>query len=168
MLFTQQVTTTTTSAKGCCGPLNQLSELVAPRSVPGYEYVNVDDCWMAMNRTAEGKLTHDPVRFPSGMKALANYVQSRGLRFGLYSARCGKTCQGRPASQDHEWDDAFTFAGWDVDCEPCPHPLPSPAYELIATCLLPSTYFRPIRACCHSATSSTSAHRRRSQIRQLR
>lgn len=108
----------------------------------GYTYVNVDDvssihrcqyrrradtphragasaqCWMAMNRTADGKLTHDPVRFPSGMKALAHYVQSKGLKFGLYSARCGKTCQGRPASQDHEWDDAFTFASWDVDCKP--------------------------------------------------
>eukprot|EP01048_Picozoa_sp_COSAG05_P023435 COSAG05_NODE_5075_length_1271_cov_1.401024_2_plen_102_part_00 len=71
-----------------------------------------------MNRSADGKLTHDPDRFPSGMKALANYVQSKGLKFGLYSARCGKTCQGRPASQDHEWDDAFTFASWDVDCEP--------------------------------------------------
>jgi alpha-galactosidase len=47
---------------------------------------NVDDCWMAMNRTAEGKLTHDPERFPSGMRALADYVHSKGLKFGLYSA----------------------------------------------------------------------------------
>jgi alpha-galactosidase len=38
----------------------------------GYAYVNVDDCWMALNRTADGKLTHDSERFPSGMKALAN------------------------------------------------------------------------------------------------
>ena len=57
------------------------------------EYVNVDDCWMAMNRTADGKLTHDPVRFPSGMKALAAYVQSRGLKFGL----CKHGPAGRPA-----------------------------------------------------------------------
>lgn len=81
----------------------------------GYSYVNVDDCWMAMNRTADGRLTHDSVRFPSGMKALANYVQSKGLKFGLYSARCGHTCQGRPGSEDHEWIDAQTFASWDVD-----------------------------------------------------
>ena len=81
----------------------------------GYSYVNVDDCWMAMERTADGKLTHDPVRFPSGMKALAQYVHSRGLSFGLYSARCGHTCQGRPGSEDHEWTDAQTFAGWDID-----------------------------------------------------
>ena len=81
----------------------------------GYTYVNVDDCWMAMNRTADHKLTHDPVRFPSGMKALAKYVHSKGLKFGLYSARCGNTCQGRPGSEDHEWLDAQTFASWDVD-----------------------------------------------------
>ena len=49
------------------------------------------------------------------MKALANFVQSKGLKFGLYSARCGKTCQGRPGSEDHEWVDAQTFASWDVD-----------------------------------------------------
>lgn len=61
---------------------------------PSDQYVNVDDCWMAMNRTAEGKLTHDQTRFPSGMKALARYVHSKGLKFGLYTARCGKTCQG--------------------------------------------------------------------------
>ena len=81
----------------------------------GYSYVNVDDCWMAKNRTAEGRLTHDPERFPRGMKALAAYVHSKGLRFGLYSARCGNTCQGRPGSEDHEWADAQTFASWDVD-----------------------------------------------------
>lgn len=91
----------------------------------GYQYVNVDDCWMAMNRTAEGKLTHDQTRFPSGMKALARYVHSKGLKFGLYTARCGKTCQGRPGSQDNEWVDAETFASWDIDylkydnCGPC-------------------------------------------------
>ena len=81
----------------------------------GYACVNVDDCWMAMNRSADGKLTHDPVRFPSGMKALSKYVHERGLKFGLYSARCGHTCQGRPGSEDHEWTDAQTFASWDVD-----------------------------------------------------
>jgi len=81
----------------------------------GYEYVNVDDCWMAKNRTVDGKLTHDPVRFPSGMKALSKYVHGKGLKFGLYSARCGTTCQGRPGSEDHEWEDAETFASWDVD-----------------------------------------------------
>lgn len=105
----------------------------------GYEYVNVDDCWMAMNRTAEGKLTHDPQRFPSGMKALANYVQGKGLKFGLYSARCGKTCQGRPASQDHEWVDAETFASWDVDylkydnCMECKYGYTSEAYIMQVT-----------------------------------
>jgi alpha-galactosidase len=69
---------------------------------------------MAMNRTKVGKLTADPVRFPGGMKALADYVHGKGLKFGLYSARCGLTCQGRPGSEDHEWDDAHTFASWGV------------------------------------------------------
>ena len=43
---------------------------------------------------------------------LAAYVHTKGLKFGLYSARCGHTCQGRPGSEGHEWEDAETFAGW--------------------------------------------------------
>eukprot|EP01048_Picozoa_sp_COSAG05_P013592 COSAG05_NODE_1463_length_4810_cov_8.316706_5_plen_86_part_00 len=70
---------------------------------------------MAQNRTTEGKLTADPERFPSGISSLAAYVHSKGLKFGLYSARCGNTCEGRPGSQDHEWVDAETFASWSVD-----------------------------------------------------
>jgi len=105
----------------------------------GYEYVNVDDCWMAKNRTADGRLTADPDRFPGGMKALAGYVHSKGLKFGLYSARCGKTCQGRPGSQDHEWLDAQTFASWDVDylkydnCMECKYGYESTAFIMQVT-----------------------------------
>ena len=48
----------------------------------GYEYVNIDDCWANWNRTADGKLAANSTRFPSGMKALADYVESKGLKLG--------------------------------------------------------------------------------------
>jgi alpha-galactosidase len=105
----------------------------------GYEYINVDDCWMAMNRTKDGKLVADPVRFPGGMKNLAQYVHSKGLKFGLYSARCSLTCQGRPGSEDHEWIDAFTFAEWNVDylkydnCRGCKYGYGSTAFIMQVT-----------------------------------
>jgi alpha-galactosidase len=50
----------------------------------GYEYVNVDDCWALPNRDANGNLVPDPVKFPHGIKAVADYVHSRGLKFGIY------------------------------------------------------------------------------------
>src|SRR3989442_594347 len=52
----------------------------------GYQYVNIDDCWMAPQRDAEGRLQADPVRFPSGIKAVADYVHARGLKLGIYSS----------------------------------------------------------------------------------
>lgn len=58
----------------------------------GYIYLNMDDCWQAMNRTVEGKIIPDPTRFPSGVKALADYVHSKGLKFGLYSDAGTATC----------------------------------------------------------------------------
>jgi alpha-galactosidase len=81
----------------------------------GYKYVNIDDCWEATSRDAKGNLTTDTTRFPSGMKALADYVHSKGLRIGIYSSAGTATCQGRPASLDHEQADARTFAGWGID-----------------------------------------------------
>lgn len=75
--FLPTLTPTRVSGWVCCLTADTCFRLCAD------EYVNVDDCWMAMNRTTEGRLTHDPVRFPSGMKALAGYVHSRGLKFGL-------------------------------------------------------------------------------------
>ena len=86
----------------------------------GFRYVNLDDCW-GWNRTAEGLYQADPHRFPPGpdgtpgMRVVADYLHERGLKFGLYSARCGHTCQGRPGSEDHEWIDAETFASWNID-----------------------------------------------------
>jgi alpha-galactosidase len=80
----------------------------------GYQYVVIDDCWQ-VNRDETGKIVTDADRFPSGMKALADYVHSKGLKFGLYSDAGTKTCQGRPGSKDHEATDAETYAEWGVD-----------------------------------------------------
>ncbi|HTI63334.1 MAG TPA: glycoside hydrolase family 27 protein [Gemmatimonadaceae bacterium] len=81
----------------------------------GYRYVNIDDCWEAPERDANGNLTTDSQRFPSGMKALADYVHSKGLKLGIYSSAGTGTCQRRPASLDHEVADARTFAAWGID-----------------------------------------------------
>ena len=80
----------------------------------GYQYVVIDDCWQ-VDRDASGKIVIDAERFPSGMKALADYVHSKGLKFGLYSDAGTKTCAGRPGSKDHEAIDAKTYAEWGVD-----------------------------------------------------
>ncbi len=81
----------------------------------GYEYVNIDDCWSAKERDSQGRLQADPVRFPSGIKALADYVHSRGLKFGIYGDYGTKTCAGYPGSLNYLEIDAKTFASWGVD-----------------------------------------------------
>jgi alpha-galactosidase len=80
----------------------------------GYLYVVIDDCWQ-VGRDAHGVLVADPAKFPSGMKALGDYVHSKGLKFGIYSDAGSKTCGGRPGSQGREYQDARTFADWGVD-----------------------------------------------------
>lgn len=80
----------------------------------GYEYVIIDDCWHG-ERDANGFITADPKRFPSGIKALADYIHAKGLKFGIYSDAGRKTCGGRPGSQGHEYQDALTYARWGVD-----------------------------------------------------
>ncbi|MFC4147981.1 glycoside hydrolase family 27 protein [Micromonospora mangrovi] len=80
----------------------------------GYRYVNLDDCWQT-SRDATGTIVADPVRFPSGMRALGDYLHARGLKFGIYSDRGTQTCAGRPGSQGHEAQDARTYASWGVD-----------------------------------------------------
>lgn len=81
----------------------------------GYEYVVIDDCWSLRKRNEEGKMVADPEKFPSGMKALAEYIHSKGLKFGMYSCAGTRTCAGYPGSFDYEFVDAKTFAEWDVD-----------------------------------------------------
>ncbi|MBB3349850.1 glycoside hydrolase family 27 protein [Sphingomonas sp. BK069] len=80
----------------------------------GYEYVVIDDCWHG-TRNADGFITEDRDRFPSGLKALADYVHGKGLKFGIYSDAGTKTCGGRPGSQGHEYQDALQYARWGVD-----------------------------------------------------
>jgi alpha-galactosidase len=80
----------------------------------GYRYVVIDDCWQ-VSRDANGTIVADPQRFPNGMKALADYVHSKGLLFGLYSDAGSKTCQGRPGSNGYETEDARQYAAWGVD-----------------------------------------------------
>jgi alpha-galactosidase len=80
----------------------------------GYVYIVIDDCWQ-VNRDPSGKIMADAQRFPSGMKALSEYIHSRGLKFGLYSDAGTATCQGRPGSHGYEEIDAKTYAEWGVD-----------------------------------------------------
>lgn len=80
----------------------------------GYEYVVIDDCWQ-VDRDENGVIVVDPQRFPNGMKAVADYVHSLGLKFGLYSCAGTHTCQGRPGSMGYQFIDAKTYADWGVD-----------------------------------------------------
>jgi len=80
----------------------------------GYVYVNLDDCWHGA-RDVDGTIQPDPQRFPSGMKALGDYLHQRGLKFGIYSDAGVTTCAGRPGSQGHEFQDARQYAAWGVD-----------------------------------------------------
>ncbi|MDD3409680.1 MAG: glycoside hydrolase family 27 protein, partial [Eubacteriales bacterium] len=81
----------------------------------GYDYLVIDDCWSLRERSEDGLLVPDPAKFPSGMKAVADYVHSKGLKFGMYSCAGVRTCAGYPSSFDHEFVDARTFAEWGVD-----------------------------------------------------
>jgi alpha-galactosidase len=80
----------------------------------GYQYIVIDDCWQ-VSRDPDGNIVADAKRFPSGMKALADYVHSLGLKFGLYSDAGTATCQGRPGSRGYEFQDARQYAAWGAD-----------------------------------------------------
>ena len=80
----------------------------------GYEYIVIDDCWQ-VGRDENGEVIVDKERFPHGIKYLADYIHSKGLKFGIYSCAGTKTCQGRPGGRGYEFQDARTYASWDVD-----------------------------------------------------
>jgi len=80
----------------------------------GYQYIVIDDCWQ-VERDTSGNIVPDPKTFPTGIKALADYVHSRGLKFGIYSDAGVKTCAKRPGSLGHEYQDALQYAAWGVD-----------------------------------------------------
>ncbi|EDQ85367.1 uncharacterized protein MONBRDRAFT_38878 [Monosiga brevicollis MX1] len=84
----------------------------------GYDTIHIDDCWERQTPTRDpntDRLVPNATRFPDGMKAVADYVHGKGVKFGLYTAESSKTCGGYPASKDHEVLDASTFAEWGVD-----------------------------------------------------
>lgn len=90
----------------------------------GYNYVNIDDCWSEVERDRSSRvMIPDQKRFPNGIKGVADYVHSKGLKFGLYSDIGTKTCAGYPGHLNENGEnpsnyfdiDAETFAGWEVD-----------------------------------------------------
>jgi alpha-galactosidase len=80
----------------------------------GYRYIVIDDCWQ-VSRDSSGNIVPDPKRFSSGIKALADYVHGKGLKFGIYSDAGTKTCAGRPGARGYEFQDARQYAAWGVD-----------------------------------------------------
>ncbi|CAL9202772.1 unnamed protein product [Musa hybrid cultivar] len=82
----------------------------------GYRYVNIDDCWAEHDRDSTGYMVPKRLTFPSGIKALADYVHGKGLKLGIYSDAGHQTCsQTMPGSLGHEKKDAETFASWGID-----------------------------------------------------
>ncbi|XP_075040705.1 alpha-galactosidase A [Mixophyes fleayi] len=81
----------------------------------GYKYLCIDDCWMSIHRDENNKLQADSIRFPGGIKKLADYVHARGLLLGIYQDVGKQTCAGYPGSQGFYELDAQTFADWGVD-----------------------------------------------------
>jgi alpha-galactosidase len=103
-----------------CNPSESLLKGVADAMVSsgmsavGYEYVNIDDCWMS-GRDSSGVLQWDKSKFPSGIPALAEYVHGKGLKLGIYETPSNTTCAGKTGGLGHESQDAQTFASWGVD-----------------------------------------------------
>lgn len=105
-----------------CGGLNEIvieqtatAMVSSGMKAAGYQYVNLDDCWMAAHRDSNGNLVPDPTRFPSGMPALVSYIHNLGLKIGLYEDVGTATCQERPGSYGHYQQDANIFASWGID-----------------------------------------------------
>jgi alpha-galactosidase len=80
----------------------------------GYMYVNLDDCWHGQ-RDSMGFIHANPVHFPNGIKPVADYVHSKGLKIGIYSDAGWNTCGGKPGSRGYEFQDAKTYASWGID-----------------------------------------------------
>ena len=80
----------------------------------GYAYCNLDYGWQ-VSRDPKGEIQADPKQFPSGMKALGDYLHSKGLKFGIYTCAGTETCGKRPGSKGHEVQDMKTYASWGVD-----------------------------------------------------
>ena len=96
--------------------LRQTADLMVSSGLrdAGYVYLNLDDGWQ-VSRDSNGVIQPDPQHFPSGMKALGDYIHSKGLKFGIYTCAGSKTCGGRPGSLGYEKKDMATYASWGVD-----------------------------------------------------
>jgi len=81
----------------------------------GYTYFVLDDGWMSKQRDNNGNLVADPQKFPNGMKEFADYVHSKGLKFGIYNCAGTETCAGFPGTHGYEYQDARLYASWGVD-----------------------------------------------------
>jgi len=81
----------------------------------GYNYIVLDDGWMTKERDANGDLVPDPAKFPNGMKAIIDYVHSKGLKFGLYNCAGTQTCAGYPGTRGYEYQDARFYAKLGID-----------------------------------------------------
>ncbi len=81
----------------------------------GYTYLVLDDGWMTMQRDSQGNLVPDPQKFPSGLKALVDYVHAKGLKFGMYNCAGTLTCQKFPGTRGYEYQDARNYAAWNID-----------------------------------------------------
>ena len=77
----------------------------------GYEYIVIDDCWSEKQRDENGRLVPDKYKFPNGIKPVADYIHSKGLKFGMYSCAGTHTCAGHPGSFEHEFQDAENLCG---------------------------------------------------------
>lgn len=103
-----------------CGISEELIKATADQVIEmgldkiGYNHVNLDDCWMQEKRYENGhvKISEE---FPSGMKHLADYMHSVGLKFGLYSSAGVMTCEKRAGGLGYETEDAEDYAAWGVD-----------------------------------------------------
>ena len=81
----------------------------------GYVYIVIDDCWQLDHRDSLGFIIPDLERFPSGIKSIADYIHSKGLKFGIHSCAGSRSCADYPGSRGHEYQDAITYASWGVD-----------------------------------------------------
>jgi len=81
----------------------------------GYVYIVIDDCWEAKERDAAGNLVPDPLKFPHGLKALGDYLHSKGFKFGIHNCAGTRTCADFPGGRGHEYQDALKYASWGID-----------------------------------------------------
>ena len=96
--------------------LKEIADIMVEKGLvdAGYEYLNMDDGWHAP-RDSRGFIHEDPQKFPSGLKALADYVHAKGMKIGIYSCAGRKTCAGYAGSSGHEYQDAISYAEWEMD-----------------------------------------------------